>query len=161
MVSIGACRVFGPKPSNIAFHDCSCGRRFQIALCSQRADWKRDQEDQLGHTRHLQPAVPDLQAGLQGHLDAGDPLERQGCHGHWVSKDFIFPLTLCKCNLKLNKACHSSGASGLGNCIAVALCDVNLKFFVTFDVLKEHGDSAVAELSEKYGVPVVFQQVDV
>jgi hypothetical protein len=37
----------------------------------------------------------------------------------------------------------------LGNCIAVALCDVNLKFFVTFDVLK------------KYGVPVVFQQVDV
>jgi NAD(P)-dependent dehydrogenase (short-subunit alcohol dehydrogenase family) len=28
-------------------------------------------------------------------------------------------------------------------------------------VLKEHGDQAVADLSAKYGVPVVFHQVDV
>jgi NAD(P)-dependent dehydrogenase (short-subunit alcohol dehydrogenase family) len=28
-------------------------------------------------------------------------------------------------------------------------------------VLKEHGDLAVADLSAKYGVPVVFHQVDV
>jgi hypothetical protein len=49
----------------------------------------------------------------------------------------------------------------LGNCIADALCDVNLKALVIFDVLKEHGDQAVAELSAKYGVPVVFHQVDV
>jgi NAD(P)-dependent dehydrogenase (short-subunit alcohol dehydrogenase family) len=49
----------------------------------------------------------------------------------------------------------------LGNCIADALCDVNLKALVIMDVLKEHGDKAVAELSEKYGIPVVFKQVDV
>jgi hypothetical protein len=55
----------------------------------------------------------------------------------------------------------SSGARVLGNCIADALCDVNLKALVIFDVLKEHGDQAVAELSAKYGVPVVFHQVDV
>jgi NADP-dependent 3-hydroxy acid dehydrogenase YdfG len=28
-------------------------------------------------------------------------------------------------------------------------------------VLKEHGDQAVAELSAKYGIPIVFHQVDV
>jgi NAD(P)-dependent dehydrogenase (short-subunit alcohol dehydrogenase family) len=36
-----------------------------------------------------------------------------------------------------------------------------LKALVIFDVLKEHGDKAAAELSAKYGVPVVFHQVDV
>jgi NAD(P)-dependent dehydrogenase (short-subunit alcohol dehydrogenase family) len=46
----------------------------------------------------------------------------------------------------------------LGNCIADALCNVNLQALVIFDVLKEHGDQAVAV---KYGVPVVFHQVDV
>jgi hypothetical protein len=42
----------------------------------------------------------------------------------------------------------------LGNCIADAFCDVNLKALVIFDVLKEHGDQAVAELSAKYDVPI-------
>ncbi|KAA8893541.1 hypothetical protein FN846DRAFT_787824, partial [Sphaerosporella brunnea] len=45
--------------------------------------------------------------------------------------------------------------------IAEALCDVNLKALVIFDVLKEHGDEAVAKLSSKFGIPVVFHQVDV
>lgn len=38
---------------------------------------------------------------------------------------------------------------------------MNLKSLVIFDVLKEHGDEAVKMLSKKFGIPVVFKQVDV
>jgi NAD(P)-dependent dehydrogenase (short-subunit alcohol dehydrogenase family) len=54
-----------------------------------------------------------------------------------------------------------SGARGLGYNIAEALCDVDLKALVIFDVLKEHGDEAVAMLSKQFGIPVIFKQVDV
>lgn len=53
------------------------------------------------------------------------------------------------------------GARGLGFNIAEALCDVDLKALVIFDVLKQHGDEAVAMLSQKYDIPIVFKQVDV
>jgi hypothetical protein len=42
-----------------------------------------------------------------------------------------------------------------------ALCNVNLKGLVIFDVLKKHQDQGVAELSAKYDVPVVSYEVDV
>jgi hypothetical protein len=49
----------------------------------------------------------------------------------------------------------------LGNCVVHALCNVNLKGLVIFDVLKKHQDQGVAELSAKYDVPVVSNEVDV
>jgi NAD(P)-dependent dehydrogenase (short-subunit alcohol dehydrogenase family) len=69
--------------------------------------------------------------------------------------------TLSKFTLDGKIAVVTGGARGLGNNIAEALCDVNLKALVIFDVLKEHGDEAVAKLSSKFGIPVVFHQVDV
>jgi NAD(P)-dependent dehydrogenase (short-subunit alcohol dehydrogenase family) len=54
-----------------------------------------------------------------------------------------------------------SGARGLGLSISGALCDVDLDALVIFDVLKEHGDESAHALSKKFGIPVVFHQVDV
>ncbi|CCX04423.1 hypothetical protein FPQ18DRAFT_278112 [Pyronema domesticum] len=69
--------------------------------------------------------------------------------------------TLNKFCLDGKVAVVTGGARGLGRHIAEALCDVRVSALVIFDVLKEHGDEAVAELSQKFDVPIVFKQVDV
>ncbi|KAF8246778.1 NAD(P)-binding protein [Wilcoxina mikolae CBS 423.85] len=78
-----------------------------------------------------------------------------------ASKPSKITPTLEKFTLKNKVAVVTGGARGLGYNIAEALCDVDLKALVIFDVLKEHGDEAVAMLSKQFGIPVIFKQVDV
>lgn len=69
--------------------------------------------------------------------------------------------TLQKFSLNGKVAVVTGGARGLGLSISGALCDVDLDALVIFDVLKEHGDESAHALSKKFGIPVVFHQVDV
>lgn len=49
----------------------------------------------------------------------------------------------------------------MGYCMSEALCEVGLKAIAIMDVLQDHGDTAVAELHQKYNVAAAFYKVDV
>ena len=54
-----------------------------------------------------------------------------------------------------------SGARGLGYNMASALCECGVKAIAILDVLQDHGDDAIAELHQKYGVAAAFYKIDV
>jgi len=80
---------------------------------------------------------------------------------HVLSNTSELPPTLQKFRLDGKVAVVTGGARGLGYNMASALCECGVKAIAILDVLQDHGDDAIAELHQKYGVAAAFYKIDV